>query len=152
MTATENDAAYDALRVLIECMEQTPPLSAAEVAVLAKKQNAVFARMLETGETWNQASSGLPFLSLHEDAFRDHMKVIDNNLGEQIAIVAEAFSTYLATGEVPAPYYPWRIAVILRRAKMPEAEKRFLAAWCQHFPSGNGVRYAQLVVRYRKMA
>ena len=53
------------------------------------------------------------------------MKVIDNNLGEQIAIVAEAFSTYLATGEVPAPYYPWRIAVILRRAKMPEAKRGF---------------------------
>jgi hypothetical protein len=44
VTATENDAAYDALRVLIECMEQTPPLSTAEVAVLAKTQNAVFAR------------------------------------------------------------------------------------------------------------
>jgi hypothetical protein len=69
VTATENDADYDALRVLIECMEQTPPLSAAEVAVLAKKQNAVFARMLEAGETWNQASSGPAFLSLHEDAF-----------------------------------------------------------------------------------
>jgi hypothetical protein len=133
-------------------MEQTPPLSAAEVAVLAKKQNTFFVRMLETGETWNQASSRLAFLFLHEDAFRDHMKAIENNLGEHAGIVAEAFSTYLATGEVPAPYYPWRIAVILRRAKMPEAEKRFLAAWCQHFPSGNGVRYAQLVDRNRKMA
>ena len=90
-------------------------------------------------------------MSLDEEAFRDHMKSIDNNLGEQAAIVAEAFSKYLATGEIPAPYYPWRIAVITRRAKRPELEKRFLAAWCRHFPSGNGARYAQLVDRYRRL-
>jgi hypothetical protein len=62
------------------------------------------------------------------------MKVIDNNLGEQIAIVAEAFSTYLATGEVPAPHYPWRIAVILRRAKMPEAENEVSRGLVSAFP------------------
>lgn len=147
----DNEADYDALRVLIECMEQTPTLSGAQVNALVKTQTATFARMLETGETWNQASSGPAFLSLNEDAFRDHMKAIDNDLGEQTAIVSQAFARYLEIGEMPAPYYPWRIAVILRRAKRPDMEKKFLSAWCRHFATGNGVRYAQLVERFEKL-
>jgi hypothetical protein len=132
-------------------MEQTPPLSDAQVNALVKKQTATFARVVETGETWNQASSGPAFLSLNVDAFRDHMKAIDNDLGEQTAIVAQAFARYLEIGEIPAPYFPWRIAVILRRAKKPDLEKKFLSAWCRHYPTGNGVRYAQLVERFKKL-
>ncbi|MCK1615009.1 MULTISPECIES: hypothetical protein [unclassified Bradyrhizobium] len=142
---------YDALLVLIECMEQTPPLSRQEIAELSANQRAVVERMLIAGVTWNQASSGPAFLSLDEGEFRNHLKGIDNDLGEQTAIVAESFARYLKMGEVPAPYYPWRIAIILRREKRPELEKRFLAAWCQHFPDGYGARYGQLVDRFRKL-
>ncbi|WP_338829136.1 hypothetical protein [Bradyrhizobium sp. 27S5] len=142
---------YDALLVLIECMEQMPPLSRQEIADLSANQHAVVERMVATGEIWNQASSGPAFLSLDEGEFRNHLKAIDNDLGEQTAIVAESFARYLKVGEVPAPYYPWRIAIILRREKRPELEKRFLAAWCQHFPGGNGARYGQLVDRFRKL-
>ncbi|MDA9426247.1 hypothetical protein [Bradyrhizobium sp. CCBAU 53380] len=143
---------YDALLVLIECMEQTPPLSCQEIADLSANQRAVVERMVATGETLNQASSGPAFLSLNEGEFRNHLKAIDNDLGQQTAIVAESFARYLEVAEVPAPYYPWRIAIILRREKRPELEKRFLAAWCQHFPAGNGARYGQLVDRFRKLA
>ncbi|MDH2384276.1 hypothetical protein [Bradyrhizobium sp. CER78] len=129
---------YDALLVLIECMEQTPPLSRQEIADLSANQHAVVERMVATGETWNQASSGPAFLSLDEGEFRNHLKGFDNDLGEQTAIVAESIARYLKVGEVPAPYYPWRIAIILRHEKRPELEKRFLAAWCQHFPDGYG--------------
>ncbi|MGY4199047.1 hypothetical protein [Bradyrhizobium sp. USDA 4520] len=144
-------ADYDALRVLIDCMEKTPPLSHEELVGLSANQRAVIARMRASGESWNQASSGPPFLSLSEGEFRHHLKAIDNNLGEQTAIIADAFSKYLKMGEVPAPHYPWRIAIILRREKRLDLEKQFLAAWCGHFSGGNGVRYAQLVDRLRKL-
>jgi hypothetical protein len=148
----ETELDYDALFVLIECMEQTPPLSREEIANLSANQHAVVERMLATGETWNQASSGPAFLSLNEGEFRNYLKAIDNDLGEQTAIVASAFARYLKMGEVPAPYYRWRIAIILRREKKLELEKRFLAAWCQHFSDGIGARYGQLVDRFRKLA
>jgi hypothetical protein len=150
---SENKASgidYDALLVLVECMEQTPPLSR-EIADLSANQHAVVELTLATGEAWNQAPSGPAFLSLDEGEFRNHLKAIDNDLGEQTAIVAESFARYLKMGEVPAPYYPWRIAIILRRERRPELEKRFLAAWCQHFPDGYGARYGQLVDRFRKL-
>lgn len=151
MNHVDNESDYDALRVLIECIDETPPLSDAQVDALIRKQTATLARMLETGKTWNQASSGPAFLSLNDHAFRDHTKAIDNDLGEQTAIVSQAFARYLEVGEIPAPYYPWRIAVILRRANRLELEKQFLSAWCRHFPAGNSVRYAQLVERLKKL-
>nr|WP_211391537.1 hypothetical protein [Bradyrhizobium diazoefficiens] len=105
--------------------------------------------MLATGEIWNKASSGSGFLSLDEGDFRKHLKAIDNDLEEQTAIVAESFARCLKVGEVPAPYYPWRIAIILRREKKLGLEKRFLTAWCQHFCGGSGARYVQLADRFR---
>jgi hypothetical protein len=149
MTPTAGD--LDALRVLIECMEQTSPLTQIEIEVLHKKQGVIIRQMLETGETWNQASSGPSFLSLDEQSFRSHLGRIDNNLGQHVAVVSQSFARYLGIGTVPAPYYPWRIAVILRRARTIEVEKRFLAAWCRHFPEGNGRRYAQLTDRLRRL-
>ncbi|GEC56672.1 hypothetical protein ABIF38_008848 [Bradyrhizobium japonicum] len=118
---------------------------------MSANQRAVIERMLASGESCNQASSGPAFLSLSEGEFGHHLKAIDNNLGEQTAIVADAFSKYLKMGEVPAPYYPWRIAIILRREKRFDLEKLFLAAWCGHFSDGNGVRCAQLADRLRKL-
>jgi hypothetical protein len=132
-------------------MEQTPPLAQTEVEALRKKQRKIIGRMIETAETWNQASSGPSFLSLDEQSFRSHLRMIDNNLGEQVAVVSQSFARYLDMGVIPAPYYSWRIAVILRRARIPEVEKRFLAAWCRHFPEGNGRRYALLTERHRKL-
>jgi hypothetical protein len=78
------------------------------------------------------------------------MRAIDNDLGQQVAIVSQSFATYLGNGKVPAPYDAWPIAVILRRSKQPETEKRFLAAWCLHFPRPVGGRYTQLIERYQK--
>ncbi len=51
----------------------------------------------------------------------------------------------------PAPYYSYRIAVILSKQKEVEREKAFLAAWCKHFSEvGIGQRYADLVESARK--
>jgi hypothetical protein len=149
ITPTAGD--LDSLLILIECMEITPRLAQKEVEELRKKQLKIIDRMIETGENWNKASSGPSFLSLDEKSFQAHMRMIDNDLGEQTSIVSKAFAGYLEIGEMPAPYYAWRIAVILRRAKMLEIERRFLAAWCRHFMEGNGSRYAALNERNRKL-
>ncbi|MCP1835416.1 hypothetical protein J2R76_003753 [Bradyrhizobium sp. USDA 4532] len=75
-----SEADSDALRVLIDCMEKTPPLSHEEIVVLSANQDTVIERMLASGESWNQASSEPAFLSLSESEFRHHLKAIDNNL------------------------------------------------------------------------
>lgn len=100
----------------------------------------------------DQSKEAPPFLSLPEADFRAHLRTIDNDLVEQVAIVDRGFTIYVQTGEIPAPYFPWRIAVILRKAKREDLEERFLAAWLKHFEGrGGGARYGQLAARFRKL-
>lgn len=145
----------DSLHVLIECLEQTPRLSKPALKALRDKdrarQSGIFIRMMETGETYGQASGENAFLSLPEPDFLAHLRSIDNNLDEQVAIVSRDFSQYLEVGAIPAPHYPWRIAIILRRAKLPEVERRFLAAWCRHFGRVSTGLYSKLAERRKKL-
>ena len=76
----------------------------------------------------------------------------DKDLGWQIQTVESAFRDYLKTGDIPAPYYPLRVAILLRKAKENERERAFLAAWCRHFEAGSGIgaTYPKLHERARK--
>ena len=107
-------------------------------------------RMLKEGISYGQASNGPDFLNQDESSFRAFMKTADQDLGWQCDTTSDAFRRYLTSGEIPAPHYPMRVAVLLRKEKDFEREKRFLAAWCKHFPSGNGTTYAKLVERAKK--
>ncbi|WEX12151.1 hypothetical protein [Chelativorans sp. AA-79] len=107
-------------------------------------------KMLDQGLTYGEASGAPDFLNQDEASFRAYMKEADQDLSWQCDTVADAFKGYLATGEVPAPHYPMRIAVLLHRARDFAREKQFLAAWCKHFPSGNGTTYAKIVERAKK--
>lgn len=109
-----------------------------------------FPKMME-GQTAGEALGGLAILNQSEDAFRAELKSIDNDLGRQISIVSESLDNWFKRGETPAPYYPWRIAVILGKAKRKEEEKAFLAAWCKHFGHLRGARYEALAERARKL-
>lgn len=111
---------------------------------------AATARMLDEGSTYGQASDSPEFLNQDEGAFRAFMKKADQDLQWQCQTVTAAFERYRKTGEVPAPHYPMRITVLLRKARDLNREKQFLAAWCRHFPSGNGVTYLALAERARK--
>ena len=147
-----NTDAIERVKAVIEMMETTPVMDPKKAEVLWKTHlHKASARMLETGETYGQAAGGLTFLNGPQEVVRDHLKSIDNDLGAQVGIVADTFQDYLKTGEVPPPHYPWRIAVILSKAKMKDLEREFLAAWCKHFPKGNGGRYEDLVSRARKL-
>lgn len=111
---------------------------------------AATAKMLEEGLTYGQASGAPEFLNQDEESFRAFMKEADQDLEWQCETVTAAFERYLQTGEIPAPHYPMRVVVLLRKAKDFDREKQFLAAWCKHFPSGNGTTYAALVDRAKK--
>jgi hypothetical protein len=107
--------------------------------------------MMEKGMSYGEASNQLAFLLQDETSFRAHMRKIDNDLGEQLKIVSNSFLKYVETGEVPAPHYPMRVAIILRKLKEIDLELSFLDAWCRHFPSGPGQVYFDLYDRAKKL-
>ncbi len=100
--------------------------------------------------TYGQASNAPEFLNQDYESFRAFIKKVDQNLEWQCETVAAAFDRYQKTGEIPAPHYPMRIAILLRKAKDFNRERQFLVAWCNHFPSGNGVKYGTLMERAKK--
>lgn len=155
MTSLPNLSQLDEL---IQLMMSAAIYSADELKDLRKKdkqrESGVIARMFEKGESYGVASGGPAFLNQPEDAFFAYMKSIDNDLDVHVGIVKDAFKLYVQRGEIPAPHYAWRIAVILRKAKMKEKEKEFLTAWCRHFGKIErraGVTYADLAERAAKM-
>ena len=115
------------------------------------RRRAAIERMFDEGVSYGVATGTPAFLNQPEDQFFAYLKKIDNELDEQVKIVGEAFTDYLKTGEHPAPYYAWRIAIILRKAKMKEKEKEFLTAWCRHFAKTKGNRYEAIAARAAKM-
>ena len=127
-------------------------LSQQQLKKLRKEnESEAVSRMLETGETYGEASGGLEFLNQPESDVLSYLKSIDNDLFAQVEIVNTACREYFKTGEIPAPYYPWRIAVILSKRKMKDREREFLAGWCRHFSLGIGGRYGDLVRRAEKL-
>ena len=136
---------------LILLFNEAPVMKANERVRLGDKfRRAIVARMLDEGLSFGQASGAPAFLNQDQDSFRAFIKKTDQNLEWQCKTVTDAFHRYQKTGEVPAPHYPMRIVVLLRKAKDFDRERRFLAAWCRHFPSGNGVKYGALVERAKK--
>lgn len=141
-----------ALLALAERLERMDTLSHEHLERLGKRRRAIVLEMLATGKTYGETSGMPDFLALPEAEMRSELRAIDNDLSEQVSIVDRSFVAYLERGEIPAPYYAWRIAIILRRAKRSDLEERFLAAWCKHFGDrGNGTRYRQLTDRYKKI-
>lgn len=137
---------------LIRLFAHTPVMAQGEVdRRYSRAMRDATAKMLDGGITYGQASGAPEFLNQDEESFRAFMKEADQNLAWQCDTVSKAFNRYLKIGEIPAPHYPMRVAVLLSRAKDFDREKQFLAAWCMHFPSGNGVTYAALVERAKKV-
>lgn len=137
---------------LIEVMNGTKPLSQQKRDGLWQEHwQRTKRRMLTEGISYNRASGGPEFLNQRDEkTFRAFIRKTDQDLDWQCETVEEAFDRHLKTGEIPAPHYPMRIAILLRKAKETEREKGFLEAWCRHFPAGPGVTYAKLVKRAKK--
>ncbi|TMV02549.1 hypothetical protein FGK63_20170 [Ruegeria sediminis] len=143
------------LLTLIDHMNATEPLSGKQVSNLIESRKIDFISDSDGAqkeiERRSKEQHPLSHLQMSDGECEDFMKKADNNLEQQVSIVQKSFDFWLKTGEVPAPYYAYRIAVILRKAGHKDLEKRFLEAWTRHFPSGNGKRYSDLVERARKL-
>ena len=147
-TLAEHEAALARLKALTSFLMNAPILTEQQRERLSKARiGETVTRMLKAGETYGEASDAPDFLSLPESDFRAHLQSIDNDLSAQLEIVDTECRSFFDNGEVPAPYYPWRIAVILSKRKMKDRERDFLEAWCRHFASGGGVKYGELVNR-----
>lgn len=153
-----NSEHFDKLEELINLMMSAKPFTENQLRALWKKdkdrESKAIEKMLSEGITYGEATGGHDFLNQPEEDFRKYLKSIDNELGQQVEIVLRDFKLYLERGEAPAPYYPWRIAIILRKNKLLEKEKEFLTAWYRHFSrlgSSCGARYRDLNVRAEKM-
>lgn len=154
----------DRLLALIQTLQHEAPLPIAEARRRHKAfSSAVMDRMFKDGISYGQASSAvlgpgqnpLEHLNQDQDAVRAYLHGIDNDLGAQLAILEGAFSLWFSIGEVVAPYYAWRVALILRKAKRRDLELKWLAAWCRHFcpkEYWNGQRFKALADRFLSMA
>ena len=133
---------------LIRTFLDNPIMAVAERERRSREATRVaLAKMVDDGASYGQASGTPDFLNQDEQAFRTFIKQVDQDIEWQCSTVMDAFTRYLKVGEVPAPHYPMRVAVLLRKAKDHDREKQFLAAWCRHFPVGNGATYVKLVER-----
>ena len=104
----------------------------------------------ELGDFMKAERPDLSILNQPEAEFRAELRSIDNDLSRQIEIVHEGLDHWFATGLIVPPYYAWRIAIILSKAKREDEERAFLAAWCRHFGRVVGGRFAKLAERARK--
>lgn len=145
--------AVTALQAVIKTLSERPPLSEARRKELyepyAKK---VFQGMFDTGMTYGEASGapGVALATRDEAEFRSHLRAIDNDLEAQVRIVSEGVEHHFKHGEVPPPYYAWRIAVILRKHNQYGLEADFLECFAKHFCNGLGARYIAIAERAPK--
>lgn len=92
--------------------------------------------MVDGSASWASASGEL--LHLDRPDAQVYMKAIQNDLAAQVEIFSGCVDAWFNHASHPAPWYAWRITVILRKAKMLELERRFLAAYFKHFWTERG--------------
>ena len=141
-------AALSQVDGLIDLFNETPIMSRFKKAELRERERR---RLLRTGKPHPEAWGSPADFDHDEKKFRDFIKDTNHNLEWQCRTVRKAFSQYTKTAEVPAPHFPMRVAVLLRRAGEHQRERDFLAAWCRHFETGPGVTYDKLMQRARKV-
>lgn len=121
---------------------------------IARLSNARFGEIwpaMASGATFGEANAGVLGFLASPDA-TDSLARIEHDLDAQISIVDGMFTEYLAHGDIPAPHYAMRIAILLSKAKAKEQEADFLRGWCKHFGRvRNGGNYSKLAERARKL-
>lgn len=145
-----DENALEKLDALIERMNTMPVLTAKQAAARQKMNRIDF---IEDEEATIQRKLVEMEADTTASVLEDPggIKQYDNDLDKQVEIVSEGLDGWERYGMTPAPYYSFRIAVILAKQKEVEREMAFLAAWCRHFSEvGIGQRYADLVERARK--
>ena len=128
-------AHLEQLRSAIKRLNETKPLSLAEQKVLEDKDNAYRDLVLSDGQaTLGKVGGSDVLYQLPEAEFKAQLRSKQNDLGEMLRLFNSFLDSWFSTARMAVPpYYPDRIAVILRKAKCFELEKVFLAAYFRHF-------------------
>jgi len=142
------------VEILIERLNTTPFLTPEE----AERRHRKFAkstatRMISTGVSYGIASEAPDHLTHGEEHFQREMARMNDLVLEQVRTFQQGLDQWFEHGETFAPYYPYRIAVILRKAKRRDLEEGFLRAYVRHFRTWTtgGSRYAEILERAAKM-
>lgn len=143
------------LNRLIDWLNSKSPLTEADIAALEWRRKALFSELLASqGQKTLGQVSGVPDIySLPEAEFRAALKAIKDDLSEQVLMYRGFAERWFdnANMYVP-PGYPDRIATILRKAKLFDLEKTFLAAHLRHFWAERGSLVdKKLAIRAKKI-
>ena len=138
MIPDEHLAVLDAL---IERLESSALLDIASMYEIREKRQAqIVSDMFYKGKTHGEASGAHPILLQDQPDFEAQLQSIKQSLINQVQIFTHGVDAWFSKGDHPPPYYPLRIAVILRKNNEIDREKRFLAAYCKHFATRRGSR------------
>lgn len=119
---------------LTQRFNETVPLTDAEQKRLYQTfSRQVSARMIDDGVSRGEAAGLSGFYKSDEGEFRKQLQDTNQDLGWQCDTVDNFLSHHLTTGDVVPPYFPRRIAILLRKAGERERERGFLEAYCRHF-------------------
>ena len=120
----------------IALLDNAPKIDSAALWERSREQRLQeISRMLSEGFTYGEATNAPPILNQSEEDFRAALKAINDNLVEQIKIIEHCLDRWFSFGESPPPYYAWRVAVILRKAKEYGREREFLRVYLKNFQS-----------------
>lgn len=134
---------------LISRLERTAPLSFQDIHEKRDQFKEIrLQRVFEDGKAWGEASGVIPIYSMKQDDFFAHLKNTDNQILVQIDRFDQQLDLWFEVGESHAPYFPWRIIIILSKCGEKCLEKKFLAAYCRHFHDGarRGSRRDEMIV------
>jgi hypothetical protein len=149
-----SDDDLGAVKRLVDRLNSTDPLPAIDAEQrYSKFFKESVRRMVDDGLTYGQSSGAPGHLTKGEEHFRAEMSRMDSQLQEQVRIFESGLNQWFDHGEPFAPYYPHRIAVILRKGKRGDLESAFLIAYVRHFKDmrSRGARYAEILERARKL-
>lgn len=151
-----SDVQVSAVEELVSFIRSRNRPSAAEIELLRKQRlpNYLSDSKEQIATKLGQLQSyenPLWFLAGETGEVREFLRTRDNDLDFQVDTVRRCFVTYFRDGEIPPPYYPYRISVILRKGGLSTLEQSFLEAWVSHFPGDGGGSYATLQERLAKI-
>lgn len=123
-----------AFEILLTRLRAVIPISETEAERRRKSNLDAMLSKIEKGQPVESDNYGLGHFSLPEMEMRDYMKQADNSLSEQCKIISNMLDVWFDRGISPAPYYPRRVGIILRKAKRKDLNKVFCSEWDRHFP------------------
>lgn len=143
----------DKVKKLIFVLQNCEVLTEQERAKKYDMHRKSIVNQLLSGQNYGQAIGLHPIYNQSEEAFKSELHGSKDSLASNVAVLANSFSLYLKIGEIPAPYFAWRIAVILSKAKMKHLELEFLSGWNRHFSNCKAVgsKYEKLIKRFDKL-